>query len=112
MASGSCSYISSIYFSRFTSDIRLDTIINVHPTYCCSKTKWRSLFFAPASEICNAVFLLAARTLGFPDVVAVDRSDMGSSFSGLYTILRPSPVRVETPETARTYRKLMYDRAK
>ena len=53
-------------FSCFASDIRLDTIINVHPTCSCSETKWRSLCFAPASEICNAVFLLAARTLGFP----------------------------------------------
>ena len=57
----------------------------------------------PHPRFATLFFFWLREPWDFPDVVAVDRSDMGSSFSGLYTILRPSPARVETPETARTY---------
>ena len=73
MASDSWSYIlRRSIFSCLTSDIRLDTIINVHPTCSCSKTKWLSLYFAPASEICSAVLSLGVRS--------------DSMFSGLWCV--------------------------
>ena len=63
-----------------TSDIRLDTIINVHPTCSCSETNWRSLFFLhPHPRYATLFFFWLRESWDFPDVVAVDRSDMGSS---------------------------------
>ena len=73
MASESCSYIlRRSIFPCLTSDIRLDTIFNVHPTCSCSKPKWRSLLFAPTSEITNAVLSLEVRS--------------DSMFSGLWCV--------------------------
>ena len=103
MASGSCSYIASIHFFSFYLGHQVRQLSMCTRPALAAKQNGDLFSLHPHPKFATLFFFWLREPWDFPDVVAVDRSDMGSSFSGLYTILRPSPARVETPETARTY---------
>ena len=104
MASDSCSYIAWIHFFPFCLGHQVRHNYQGAPDLLLQQNKLGFLFsLHPHLRFAMLFFFWLREPWDFPDVVAVDRSDMGSSFSGLYTILCPSPARVETPETTRTY---------